>query len=61
MQIEAQVRVVKEAVQGSDPVALKSEMDKLGELTRPLADAIMSQAAITALRKVFNEHGAGRD
>ncbi len=55
-QIKAQVRVVKEVSQGRDPVALKSEMDKLGELTRPLADAIMSQAALSELKQFFQQH-----
>ncbi|MCZ6556975.1 MAG: Fe-S protein assembly chaperone HscA [SAR324 cluster bacterium] len=60
-QIRAQMEQVKKATGGEDPVALKAEMDKLGELTRPLADAIMSQAALSELREFFAEHRAGED
>ncbi|MCZ6472708.1 MAG: Fe-S protein assembly chaperone HscA [SAR324 cluster bacterium] len=60
-QIRVQMEQVKKATGGEDPVALKAEMDKLGELTRPLADAIMSQAALSELREFFAEHRAGED
>ncbi|MCZ6628048.1 MAG: Hsp70 family protein, partial [SAR324 cluster bacterium] len=59
--IRVQMEQVKKATGGEDPVALKAEMDKLGELTRPLADAIMSQAALSELREFFAEHRAGED
>ncbi len=59
--IRAQMEEVKKSAGGENPVALKQEMDKLGELTRPLADAIMSQAALSELRKFFDEHTAGQD
>jgi molecular chaperone DnaK (HSP70) len=55
--IQAQVSAVREATRGGDPYRLKGEMDRLGELTRPLADAIMSQAALSELREFFAEHG----
>jgi len=56
-QVRAQMEAVRKQAEGSDPVALKQEMDRLGELTRPLADAIMSQAALAELRQFFEEHG----
>ncbi len=54
--IRDQMEAVGQAAQGGDPSALKNEMDRLGELTRPLADAIMSQAALSELRQFFDEH-----
>ena len=57
-QIREQMEAVREAGRGGDPYRLKAEMDKLGELTRPLADAIMSQAALSELRKFVLEHGS---
>jgi molecular chaperone DnaK (HSP70) len=57
--IREQMGAVREASQGADPVRLKGEMDRLGELTRPLADAIMSQAALSELRQFFREHREG--
>ena len=60
-QIRVQMDAVKKTAEGENPVELKQEMDKLGDLTRPLADAIMGQAALTELRKFFDEHGTGQD
>jgi molecular chaperone DnaK (HSP70) len=57
--IREQMEAVRQASAGVDPVSLKGEMDKLGDLTRPLADAIMSQAALSELRRFFSEHGDG--
>jgi molecular chaperone DnaK (HSP70) len=57
LRIRAQMAVVRETGRGGDPYRLKAEMDRLGELTRPLADAIMSQAALSELRRFFQEHG----
>ena len=57
--IEAQMDEVRQHAQGSDPVALKREMDKLGELTQPLADAIISKAALSELKRFFDESGQG--
>jgi molecular chaperone DnaK (HSP70) len=54
--IRAQMDAVKQQAAGQDPNSLKAEMDRLGELTRPLADAIMGQAALAELRKFFEEH-----
>jgi len=56
--IQEQVGAVRRASGGDDPIRLKAEMDRLGELTRPLADAIMSQAALSELRQFFAEHAA---
>jgi molecular chaperone DnaK (HSP70) len=54
-EIRRQMEVVRERSRQDDPVALKREMDRLGELTQPLADAIISKAALTELRKFFEE------
>jgi molecular chaperone DnaK (HSP70) len=53
--VRRQMDVVRRQAQGSDPAALKREMDRLGTLTQPLADAIMSKAALTELRKFYEE------
>ncbi|MBI3992177.1 MAG: Fe-S protein assembly chaperone HscA [Candidatus Lambdaproteobacteria bacterium] len=58
--IRAQMDVVRERARQEDPALLKHEMDRLGELTRPLADAIFSQAALSELRQFFEEHGGER-
>jgi molecular chaperone DnaK (HSP70) len=55
--IRAQMETVRRQAALAEPVALKREMDRLGELTRPLADAIMSRAALQELRKFFRDHG----
>ncbi len=56
--IRRQMDAVKKEMEGEDPNSLKAEMDRLGNLTRPLADAIMSQAAFSELRKFFDEHSS---
>ncbi|MCH8883611.1 MAG: Fe-S protein assembly chaperone HscA [SAR324 cluster bacterium] len=56
VRIRAQMEMVKRAADGENPIPLKFEMDKLGELTRPLADTIMGRAALTELRKFFEDH-----
>lgn len=53
--IREQMARVKETAKGEDHMALKQEMDRLGEMTQPLADAIISQAALTELRQFFEE------
>ena len=53
--IRRQMDVVKTHTRSDDPIALKREMDRLGELTQPLADTIISNAALTELRKFFEE------
>ncbi len=62
-EIRRQMEVVRRQAEQSDPVALKREMDRLGVLTQPLADAIMSKAALTELRKFYHDlrhpHGQG--
>ncbi len=52
-QIRQQMDVVKQTAAQEDPVALKRDMDQLGDLTRPLADAIMSHAALNELKEFF--------
>jgi molecular chaperone DnaK/molecular chaperone HscA len=54
-EIRRQMDVVRKQAEQSDPVALKREMDRLGNLTQPLADAIMSKAALTELRKFYSD------
>ncbi len=54
-EIRRQMEVVRREAERSDPVALKREMDRLGTLTQPLADAIMSKAALTELRKFYED------
>ncbi|MFI5401229.1 MAG: Hsp70 family protein, partial [SAR324 cluster bacterium] len=51
--VERQVAVVQQRTEGQDPIALKREMDLLGQMTQPLADAIISTAALTELRKFY--------
>jgi len=53
--VQRQIATVKESAQGQDPVALKREMDLLGQMTQPLADAIISTAALTELRKFYED------
>ncbi|MDH4248683.1 MAG: Hsp70 family protein, partial [Deltaproteobacteria bacterium] len=53
--IHAQMDRVRAKAGGSDPVALKREMDTLGQMTQPLADAIISQAALSELKKFYEE------
>jgi molecular chaperone DnaK (HSP70) len=53
--VQRQIAAVKQRVEGDDPVALKREMDRLGEMTQPLADAIISTAALTELRKFYED------
>jgi len=55
-QVRAQMEVVRQAALGSDPILLKAEMDKLGQLTRPLADTLISQAALVELKAFVAEH-----
>jgi molecular chaperone DnaK (HSP70) len=54
-QIRAQMAVVRQYTQRQDPAQLKREMDRLGSLTQPLADAIISKAALSELRHFFEE------
>ncbi|MDH4225886.1 MAG: Hsp70 family protein, partial [Deltaproteobacteria bacterium] len=55
--VHKQMDAVRESMGGSDPLALKAELDKLGGLTRPLADAIISQAATMELKRFLTDHG----
>ena len=59
--IRQQMDAVRKQAAAEDPTALKQEMDRLGELTRPLADAIMSKAALQELREFFSTHGGGHE
>ena len=53
--VQRQVAAVKQRAEGQDPIALKREMDLLGQMTQPLADAIISTAALTELRKFYED------
>ena len=48
--MQTQANNVAQAAKGQDPYALKHAMDALGQLTQPLADDIMSAAALKALK-----------
>ena len=41
--IRQQMEVVRQRMEGQDPQVLKLEMDRLGDLTRSLADTVMGQ------------------
>ena len=45
------MEVVRQRMEGQDPQVLKSEMDRLGNLTRSLADTVMGQAVLSALQE----------
>ena len=47
--IQNQLETLKKTAQGSNPMAVKAELDKMGDLTRDLADQIMGEAARQAL------------
>ena len=49
--IRQQMKVVKDYSKSQDAQALKEQMDILGDLTRPLADAIISNAVLEELQK----------
>ncbi len=53
--VKGQIAAVRQHAQGQDPIALKREMDLLGLMTQPLADAIISTAALTELRKFYED------
>ena len=49
--IRQQMEVVRQQMEGQDPQVLKTEMDRLGDLTRSLADTVMGQAVLSALQE----------
>jgi hypothetical protein len=49
--IRQQMEVVRQRMEGQDPQVLKSEMDRLGDLTRSLADTVMGQSVLSALQE----------
>ncbi len=49
--IRQQMKVVEEFSNGQDAQALKEQMDILGDLTRPLADAAIGNAVLSELQK----------
>ncbi len=48
--IRQQMEVVRQRMEGQDPQVLKTEMDRLGDLTRSLADTVVGQAVLSALQ-----------
>ncbi len=48
--IRQQMEVVRQRMEGQDPQVLNSELDRLGDLTRSLADTVMGQAVLSALQ-----------
>ncbi len=48
--IRDQMQVVRDAMAGPDAMALKDQMNALGDLTRPLADSAMGQAILETLQ-----------
>ena len=48
--IRKQMGVVQKALKKDDSQALKSELDSLGDLTRPLADSAMGRAVLAELQ-----------
>ena len=48
--IRQQMEVVRQQMEGQDPQVLKTEMDRLGDLTRSLADTVVGQAVLSALQ-----------
>ncbi|MBF0279112.1 MAG: Fe-S protein assembly chaperone HscA [SAR324 cluster bacterium] len=49
--IRRQMKVVEEYSKGTDAQSLKEQMDILGDLTRPLADAAIGNAVLSELQK----------
>lgn len=49
--IRQQMQVVEKLMQGHDAQALKEQMDILGDLTRPLADATIGEAVLSELQQ----------
>jgi Fe-S protein assembly chaperone HscA len=49
--IEDQMAVVRKFMEGNDAMALKAQMNALGELTRPLADSAMGRAVLETLQE----------
>ena len=47
--------IVRQQAKGEDPIALKQAMDILGSMTQPLADAIISNAALSELKRFYEE------
>lgn len=53
--VEQQMERVRDRMGLEDPLELKRALDALGELTRPLADTIISHAAQTELRRFYGQ------
>ena len=49
-EIELQIENVREGMVGNDAQYLKSQLDKLGELTRPLADTAIGHSILAELK-----------
>ena len=49
--LEKQMKIVNLKIKQNNPKELKSEIDKLGELTAPIADSIMGKAVLKELTR----------
>ena len=49
-EIQEQIDNVKKSMEGSDSNFLKSQLDKLGDLTRPIADTAMGSSILEELK-----------
>jgi Hsp70 protein. len=56
-EIEAQIEKVRQIMQGNDAQALKSELDRLGDFTRPIADTVMGRFILEELKTGSKKKG----
>ena len=49
-EIMKQIDIVRQSMKGHDPQELKAQLDKLGDLTRPLADTAMGRSILSELK-----------
>ena len=53
-EIQEQMDVVRQSMKGQDSQALKTQLDVLGDLTRPLADNSMGRSILSELQDDAN-------
>ena len=54
VEIQKQMDVVRQSMKGQDSQALKTQLDTLGDLTRPLADTVMGRSILSELQDDAN-------
>jgi hypothetical protein len=54
VEIQKQMDVVRQSMKGQDSQALKTQLDVLGDLTRPLADNSMGRSILSELQDDAN-------